>query len=315
MDIQVHKVPPAQVEQYDYCLIFPLTASVDLPTPEPHRPVSADIGGFADRYHDNAPINNIGMDDEENQKSDANPSVNDKDTLPEEPELQFDNFGEIGDGAGSYIYKTYDVSEEAKDYIGKIITIFGRYYIYQYDNEDSLLRYLLIRASVTRLKSKAEQMKYKVLLDEYVIKEVMLESGKQYDIEPLYVPSNPLTSKIGPFQYIYTRYRDNPELQQYYWRPANLKHPFRNSTRIYFILKVLEESEKHGGVGMNLRKCLYDKVLLAHFPLHSLASLTNLENTWIGPCSHTSNQPLFLVKEYFGDNVGIYFTLTGMLWS
>ena len=94
-------------------------------------------------------------------------------------------------------------------------------------------------------------------------------------------------------------------------RPANLKHPFRNSIRIYFILKTLEESDKSGGIGMNLRKLKHEGILLSHFPLHSLASLSTMEKSWIGWFSATSSQPLFLVKEYFGDNIGIYFTLLG----
>jgi hypothetical protein len=76
-------------------------------------------------------------------------------------------------------------------------------------------------------------------------------------------------------------------------------------------LKTLEESDKNGGIGMNLRKLQFEGSIISHFPLHSLASLSNLEKTWIGPCATTSSQPLFLVKEYFGDNVGIYFTIIG----
>lgn len=94
-------------------------------------------------------------------------------------------------------------------------------------------------------------------------------------------------------------------------RPANLKHPFRNSTRIHFILKTLEESEKNGGIGMNLRKLKHSGIIICHFPLHSLASLATMEKSWIGPLTTTSSQPLFLVKEYFGDNIGIYFTMLG----
>lgn len=254
MDAQVYRVPPAQVEQYDYCIMFPLSFSTGSPTSSERgqnpnnsnnnspksRLNDANSGRFSPQSSKNNGRDAKPVDDVEAQQ-DSNLTDNNAD--------QFDaNIKDNEDGRNSLsseiplgatnnynydsnrdalsydalvhesVYYTFSVSDEAKEYISRIVTIFGRYYVYQYDNIDNLFRIVLIRGSVTRMKVKAEKAKYKMLLDEQVIKGVLLEGDKHYDIEPIYIPHNPLSTKIGPFQYIYTRYRENDDLQEYYWR-------------------------------------------------------------------------------------------------
>lgn len=237
MDVaELHRLPPEQIDQYDFCLIFPLTPGA----------------------------------------SDATESI--------------------------------IVSKEADDIIQKLVLAFGKKYIYQYNKETQSLRYVLIKGSISRIRAKAEHMKYKMLLDEDNIKDAMLEGDRSRAIAPLTIPHHPLSSNIRPYQHIHARYRCDDELQDYYWRHRNLPHPFRRSIRIRFIHHILQESEKFGGVGINLRKLSYQGIITAYYPLHSWNELDDLEYMWTRFFGMVWNQPIFQIKDYFGERVGLFFT-------
>lgn len=106
-------------------------------------------------------------------------------------------------------------------------------------------------------------------------------------------------------------------MQELYWRPKNMKHPFRRSIRIQFILKLLQDPEFESSLGLNLKKLKLQSIILSNYPIHSLTELKLLKESWLLSFSVFNllsfdpliNQPLFKIKEYFGNGVGLYFTL------
>lgn len=145
-DTQIFNSPPKNVEQYDYCIVFPLYKY--------------------DNYE------------------------------KETDSLNYDNYKEDS---------VFDVSEEGQHLIDDIVALFGRYYVYQYNSIclKSNIRLVLIRVSISRIKSKAENIKFNMLLDEHTVQDFLSSGNSDSNIGPLYIPTNPKKSDMSPYQFIY----------------------------------------------------------------------------------------------------------------
>ncbi len=86
--------------------------------------------------------------------------------------------------------------------------------------------FVMIRLSLERLRSFANRLDFKLLLDRHRLEIAAKAGNSEKNIGPIEIRHNPEESNLTPYEMIYMKYRDHvPE--DLYWRPEDLSHPFR----------------------------------------------------------------------------------------
>lgn len=62
---------------------------------------------------------------------------------------------------------------------------------------------------------------------------------------------------------------------------------------------------------MNLSQLVANEAILSAFPLHNYKEKVLLEKKWLKAHQYPWNQPLWDVKCYFGEKVGLFFAFLG----
>jgi hypothetical protein len=101
--------------------------------------------------------------------------------------------------------------------------------------------FVMIRLSLERLRSFADQIEFKMLLDEKQLEEAATRGNAEMNISPINILHDPEESYIKPYEMIYAKYRDELT-EDLYWRPERLTHPFRESVRLK-LTQILIESK------------------------------------------------------------------------
>jgi hypothetical protein len=112
-----------------------------------------------------------------------------------------------------------ELSEESALIIDKLVHLLGRKHIHQFYSNDGSKRFVLIRGGIGRLKPKAEQIGFKMLLDPETIKTFANKGDKTCNVYPFEVLHDELITPINPLDFIYGDYKCDPTLQNLYWRP------------------------------------------------------------------------------------------------
>mmetsp|Transcript_16135 Transcript_16135/g.35740 ORF Transcript_16135/g.35740 Transcript_16135/m.35740 type:complete len:809 (-) Transcript_16135:1244-3670(-) len=86
---------------------------------------------------------------------------------------------------------------------------------------------------------------------------------------------------------------------------------FRGVDRLK-LMHMIINSRGPGACGLDIRKLLDDKCLLAYMPLHDMVELRALESNWLTFFSFPWSQPCDQVKDYFGEKIGLYFKWLGL---
>ncbi len=90
--------------------------------------------------------------------------------------------------------------------------------------------FVMIRLSLERLRSFADCLEFKLLLDKDRLENEAKAGNKEKNIAPIDILHDPEESFLTPYEMIYAKYRDElPE--DLYWRPENLSHPFRLTSK------------------------------------------------------------------------------------
>lgn len=93
--------------------------------------------------------------------------------------------------------------------------------------------YAMIRLSLEKLRILADQLEFKMLLDEEKLEERAKLGYPDLGIAPLDILHDPEESPLRPYEMIYAKYRDEVD-ESLYWRPKDLSHPFR-----WFVLSIV----------------------------------------------------------------------------
>ena len=196
-----------------------------------------------------------------------------------------------------------------------------------------------IRCSADRLKDQAAEVCYPLLLDETQVVARIEKGRKKPDGEWKWYPrragwlltgenedgekvereqDNAIVDTEGqsdyPYQrFIYGKFDKRPDLQHpsvYVTYPAS-NSIFRSVDRLKLIEGIMEADPKKRGCNLQLKELLARGACLAIYPLHDDDELQTIQDRWLTPCDPPWAQPIVMVKDYFGEKVGMYFLFLG----
>lgn len=178
---------------------------------------------------------------------------------------------------------------------------------------------VLVRCPLTKLRAYADGINFRLLLDKGVARELCAQGDALAGIAPIHIADSPEYSPLDPYAYLYGKYeQDLPE--SLYWRPIadtaeqNAVGPFRENVRLKLVHYMLQGNKQSGGCGLKIDKMLQKKQLLAVYPMHQPHHVRALLLLW-AKHSWPWNQPLDMVKEYFGEKIALYFSFMGTYTS
>jgi hypothetical protein len=199
-----------------------------------------------------------------------------------------------------------ELSDIAKGYIAKLRVLGLDLFIFRGQTGNDEI-YVLIRASIEKLRNFADDIDFQMLLDPVVLEQYAKRGDVEAKIGAIDIDHNPSVTQMHPYEKIYARYsRNAPE--ELYWRPEGLSHPFRESVRIKLLGLLIQSKPATGGENLKLQRYLRSGTVLGFYPLHNREVTSELSNEWLRMSAMPWEQPLFAIKEYFGEKIGLYFT-------
>jgi hypothetical protein len=176
--------------------------------------------------------------------------------------------------------------------------------------------YVKVRCPPSRLRAEASRINYKLLLDKNRLRVrartgKKVEGGQAYIWRPINITDEFNTSPFSPYDYIFGPYINTAELAPLYaqYTVGDKAYPFQQLDRIKLILSIFERrvSDEVPGAGLNMAKMIAKSVTLGQFPVHNYDDLNRLQRKWLVLWQWPWNQPLDLIKDYFGQRIGFYF--------
>ena len=183
--------------------------------------------------------------------------------------------------------------------------------------------YVKVRCKPERLRDEAQRIKYKCLLEKNNLR-VRANQGKKTP-DGKTVIWNPISltdefqqSSIQPYDFIYGEYKKAGEYQALYtqYEYEGKKHPFRQVDRIKLMLSIMQASptDTPPGAGMNITEMSAipkGPVVKGQFPIQNFEELNRLQVRWLTMWDWPWNQPVDMVRDYFGERIGFYFLYLG----
>ncbi len=188
-------------------------------------------------------------------------------------------------------------------------------YIYKNINAQHEI-FVLIRASLEKLRAFADNRDYLMLLDAKEVEERLRQGNPEESIAPVEISHMPEITPYRPYEKIYGKYSRNID-EKLYFHEEGLNHPFRELIRLKVIAMIMESRPGDGSQNLKIRRYIRSKWLKACFPLHNRAKTEDIEQKWA--LYPRQSLPLHDLKEYFGEKIGLYFAFmehyTAFLWA
>lgn len=175
--------------------------------------------------------------------------------------------------------------------------------LYQPDSKDEV--YCLIGAKESRLQEEAERTQYELPLD---IDTCYAHAEKKKLSLVKLINDSPNVTKESVFGNLYAPYEVNHGnlFMKNTDSDAGRKSIFRTADRVKLIISIVEAND---GAGLSMEKLLHAKGahLVAFFALHEASHKENLQRQWRSwRCLFS--QPLEDIRNYFGEEIGLYFS-------
>ena len=228
----------------------------------------------------------------------------------------------------------YVVKPELVEVLDRIIGCLGRKYVYMYNSVYRKARFVLLRGGTSRLKSKAEQIGFRMPLNEDSAYLMAFAGDQEKGIKRIEIVHRPQATPFKPFEYIWGRYKADPTLEDLYDLSTNRSNDddehsgnssksalqllgqstlinteslFTKTMRIRLLMRILTDHSDCGGANVNLYNMYEQGEINGFYPLHDSYSdrkaLTKslMYNAW------PHKQPLNDIQIYFGPRVGYIF--------
>lgn len=172
--------------------------------------------------------------------------------------------------------------------------------------------YMKIRCPLGRLQKEADRINYKLPLEPTCLANKLREgnmkgpANKQW--QPIEVPSSSIETTIDPYEYIYCDYRMEDDSVYKKWPNGTV---FRGVDRLKLIAIIIAARIADGGCFIDVYRLIKDGCMIAFFPLHDVVELRELEEKWLRLCQPPWLQHVDLVKDYFGEKIGLFFAWLG----
>lgn len=175
--------------------------------------------------------------------------------------------------------------------------------------------YCKIRANLKRLMKEADRVEYIALLEPNAIANALREGNMNGPEEnrwsPKEVPHIPDETTIEPYEYIYAPFEYKDATKRALFKKHANGLVFRGVDRMKLIAGILKARPEDGGAFLDVYRLMKSECLLAFFPLHDFVELRELEEKWIRFVQAPWRQNVDLVKDYFGEKIGLYFLWLG----
>ena len=116
------------------------------------------------------------------------------------------------------------------------------------------------------------------------------EGLPKFGIKALELNPDKKYCKYAPYEHIYAKFDQDPELVVLYKKAPGLNHPFSGVQRVKLMCLIIESPKEQAGCGINIAKCIEVGDVLKFFPLHDPSAAKKLEKIY---CCHQlpSHQP------------------------
>ena len=183
-------------------------------------------------------------------------------------------------------------------------------YMHYSDDKDEVI--VLIRAEEQQMRVFADAIDMPMLLDSGILEERAKAGDPKVPIAPFDILHLPEVTELTPYESIWGAYSQSPEDEDLFWRPHGYHTPFRESVRLKVALAIISGPKRLGGCDISMRKKLANKEVLGFFPLHNMKKRHELNELWLGnKWQMPQHQPFDLIKNYFGEKIGLYFKFLG----
>ena len=143
--------------------------------------------------------------------------------------------------------------------------------------------------------------------------ETLIETGSmEQDIFKQPIPHDDARCRYKPYNCVYQAYVTS--LDQYFQRAPGLSHPFSRLIRIRLMKLMLEaevmtpaQNRPQGGAGLKLGYLVEAERVSTAFVMHDENLRLLLQRKWIFDGFWPWEQPLELIRVYFGEKVALYF--------
>ena len=197
-----------------------------------------------------------------------------------------------------------EFTKKGLGYIHSLKALGFELFIYKNIREDTEI-IVLIRTPLEKMRAYADNIDFLMKLDPVVIKDIIEKGDAEHGIAPVEIQDIPEITSLKPYEQIYGKYSRNVD-ERIYWKEEGMTHPFRDLIRLKLTALILESRPSNGKENLKIRRYIRSGGLKACFPLHNRAKTENLGVEWMK--FPFKAQPLYEIKEYFGEKVAMYFT-------
>ena len=165
---------------------------------------------------------------------------------------------------------------------------------------------VLARTPIERMRSFAASIEFSMALDPAVVHSMLSNGDSEAGIAPVHIAHRPDITPFTPYEQLYAKYkRDVAEHLYYRGKEDNVSHPFRSSLRLKLQSRILQTKQPDGAQVVNLERLIAKHVINGCFPLHDVVALRAIEKKW--STYPLTPLPLDEIKEYWGEQIGLYF--------